>query len=280
MCKRAAAPAAGASKRSKKQYSQAAGGSSSGAELARGMRGVLITCDPHVEKKAIRECIGLLSDLHERDTTNAAGEDAAADAGSTAGSALAAELAALQEEGGKPDARAFSAVRSGCAGNVMIRFAASAAAEPVQLVDRAMERAAATGISCAPHVVRMLPVQATCAAQPKAIVAAATPLLAALRGSEGSYAVQWKRRCNSGVDKMEVINGLAAAVLELAPKARVDLTRPDTALLVEVLRTVCCVSVLPAWVRHQGYNLRSVAGYVAPVREGGRKESAQFNGAQ
>ena len=240
----------GSRDKAKRKYFQGSGGESL---LATGTRGLLITCDVHQERKAIRECLALLDSLSGGDEVADAG--GAEEASGTAGDALARDLAALREQE-KGSAKRFAVAQTGIAGVIMIRIA-DAAVDPVQLADRVMEEAIASQRSCAPHVVRILPVQTTCSAHVGNITQAAAALLGALRGSEDTYAVQWRRRCNTGIDKMEVINAVAAAVSAVAPKARVDLAAPAAAVMVDVMKTVCCVSVLPDWRRVQSYNLRA-----------------------
>ena len=124
-----------------------------------------------------------------------------------------------------------------------------------------MEEALSARSSRAPHVVRMLPVQASCSVHTRNIVQAVAPLLqAALPGSEASFAVQWRRRHNTTLDKMEVINAVAGAVQEVAPKACVELSSPEAAVSIEVIKSVCCIGVLTHWQKYKEYNLRATAG--------------------
>ena len=75
--------------------------------------------------------------------------------------------------------------------------------------------------------------QAVCGATPAAIVAALQPLLAPLAGFGGTFAVQWRRRHNTAVDKESVIREVAAAVHAVAPKATVNLRAPSAAVVIE-----------------------------------------------
>ena len=197
-----------------------------GTELTAGMRGVIITCDSHLEHKAIRECFERFGMVTETGPRASGPKDDAAGAatGGTAGDALAREIEALKQGGRAAGARpAFSVAQTGCAGNVMIRFEGEAL-DPIEIVEQVMEEALTSRCSGAPHIVRMLPVQASCSAHVRNIVQTVEPLVqAALRGFEGTFAVQWRRRHNTSLDKMEVINAVAGALAEVAPKARLQL---------------------------------------------------------
>ena len=284
MSKRPADGAGGSDK--KKRYVQ---GHGAGAhDLGPGICGALVTCDVHLEREAIKEAYRLFDAQLDDAAPQATAEedDAKADVASTGGTAadaLAAELKALQGEASK-DAQAakkhvprLSIAQTGCNGTVFVRVASSAPLAPLALVDRVMERAQANAAgSKAPHVVRMLPVQATCSARSASSIAeAATPLLAAaLTGYTGSYAVVWRRRCNNELDKMSVINGLAAAMQQVAPRATVDLNGAEAAIVAEVIKTTCCLAVLPRWKEFHGYNLRTVSGGSAGDGSGGSKSEA------
>ena len=206
-----------------------------GTELTAGMRGVIITCDSHLEHKAIRECFERFGMVTETGPRASGPKDDAAGAatGGTAGDALAREIEALKQGGRAAGARpAFSVAQTGCAGNVMIRFEGEAL-DPIEIVEQVMEEALTSRCSGAPHIVRMLPVQASCSAHVRNIVQTVEPLVqAALRGFEGTFAVQWRRRHNTSLDKMEVINAVAGALAEVAPKARLQLP-PSSSLLAQ-----------------------------------------------
>ena len=257
----------------KAKYTQGSGPAAH--ELSPGLHGALVTCEVHLEREAIKETYRLFDAILDAEVPAAASNAAdVADAGpsKTAGDALAAELASLQGdaavEGGAEKAKPrLSVAQTGCNGTVFVRLDKAAALDPVSLVDRAMERAKAGAAGCrAPHVVRMLPVQCTCPARtPEGIAEAAAPLLAAaLSNYKGTYSVQWRRRCNNEIDKMAVINALAAALNKVAPDATVDLAAPEAAIVAEVIKTTCSLSVLPRWKEFSAYNLRTVSGGVAP----------------
>ena len=229
------------------------------------MTGALLSCDVHAEREAIREAYALFEDLApEKPCQNAAASTSFNDG--TAGEGLARELALLKGEGSAERAkslRRFGVAQTGCGGNVMIRFE-DASIDATELVERLMDNALASQECRAPHIVRMIPIQQTCGATTATILAALQPLLKPLAGYDGTYAVQWRRRCNDQINKMEVINAVAGAMVEVAPKATVDLVGAEVAILVEVIRKVALVSVLQKWQRFQQYNYRVVAGFTPP----------------
>jgi len=181
-------------------------------ELARGMRGVLFTCETHIEKRAIREAFTLLETLVGEAapasapgavpaTTAGAGGDAGGSGGgdgggNTAADALAAEIAELRGgSGGKGAAgggkgaptqrKRFSVAQTGCGGTIMVRFG-DASDDPMALASRAMDQAASSALSGAPHIIRFYPVTAVCGATATSIAAALEPLLEPLRGCDST----------------------------------------------------------------------------------------------
>ena len=48
------------------------------------------------------------------------------------------------------------------------------------------------------------------------------------------------------------------------PKNKVDLTDPELSIIIEVIKTVCCVSVVPDYALFRKYNLQEVVKDDAP----------------
>ena len=128
-----AAPAGGGGggKRHKGAYVHSKHTGRGASQLGPGMRGVLITCDVHMEKAAIGEAFRLIDELLETEGSHASADTkpvaeapARAIAATTAGDSLAAELAALQQQ--KPsvsDAAKghVSAARGACVRRIISR---------------------------------------------------------------------------------------------------------------------------------------------------------------
>lgn len=298
MNKKRGAPPDGAKQQQQKRKNYTGAYVPKSSELQPGMRGCLITCDVHFEREAIKEAFRLLEDLAEMHEAAAApppppagGAPAAAAGGpsaSTAGDSLQAELQALQAASEERKAqkhsadgssveptKPFSVAQTGCNGNIFIRFSKDVKSSPIALVDRIFERTSAKSAAGgrAPHIIRMLPISLTCPSSHD-IGAAVAPLTDAplaeggLQGFSGTYRVEWRRRCNSDVDKVKVIDAVASQIAKAAPSATVDLRQAECAVVAEVIKTTCCLGVLPRWKEFQGYNLRACAGEVPSTASG------------
>ena len=250
------------------------------------MRGCIVTCDVHLERDAIREAFCLFEQLLEAEasalepapsqTTSIASASSSVPSTASAGDALQAELRALQEQEastapgpsgeGKNAAamtKPFSVAQTGCNGNIFIRFSNDVPLSPVALVDRVFAKAkAGEAGGRAPHIIRMLPVSLTCpsSADISLAIAPLTNVSSAkggLTNFTGTYRVEWRRRCNTDINKMAVIDAVAGAIQTAAPKATVDLSNAECAVVAEVIKTTCCLSVLPKWRENCGYNFRA-----------------------
>ena len=93
---------------------------------------MLLTCDVHVEREAIKEAYRLFESVLDAEAPPPADDTTDASAG-TAGDALAAELSALQGEAAaksKSQPR-MSIAQTGCKGTIFVKLGDSAALGPV-----------------------------------------------------------------------------------------------------------------------------------------------------
>lgn len=245
------------------------------SDLNVGMRGVLVTCDTHAEKGAVREGFSVLSQAWDliaasREASAPAGDGDCGGEGSTAGGTgitdlaqeIAAEAAALNDE------RRFFVAQTGCQGFIVLRLNTTIPSSPnlLQLVDRVCESAATDGELGVRFIARMLPCQAVCRADLPKMVAAVRAAVAAERERLGasrctSFAIQFKQRYNAKtLDRDEVIRVVAdSAKLEL-PGATVSINDPALCIVLEVVKTFCCVCVVDRWLRNKRYSLRALQG--------------------
>lgn len=76
------------------------------------------------------------------------------------------------------------------------------------------------------------------------------------------------------MSKERVIDELAGMVSAKNPANRVDLTQPELSVLVEIIRNMCCISVLPDYYHFKKYNLLEIAG----IKEGAGSSNAAEGG--
>lgn len=68
-----------------------------------------------------------------------------------------------------------------------------------------------------------------------------------------------RRRNNSNVLREELIEDIASYIKLRNPLHRADMKQPELVIIVEVIRNICCMSVVPKYFHYRKYNLLEVA---------------------
>ncbi|TRY86150.1 hypothetical protein DNTS_030209 [Danionella cerebrum] len=229
----------------------------SGNELDVGAQGVLITCNME-ERKCTCEALDLLGEYadaiygpppegeFEKDHPD---ED-------DAEKALQKEVSQLKWST-KWTLQRFHAQPSGAFNVVFIR---SQGVDPVELVHRIFTDLEKSKQSKARAIIRMIPVTMTCRAYPDDMDRALGVFLQRwfLAPQRATFNICFKSRNSGHMHRDDVISDVAALVAKLNPRNKVDLKNPELSIVIEVIKTVCCVSVLPDYFRFRKYNLQEV----------------------
>ncbi|KAK2909568.1 hypothetical protein Q8A67_005405 [Cirrhinus molitorella] len=250
-------------KRSRKRFGGHAHKKQKGCrELEVGAQGVLITCNMN-ERKCTSEAYSLLNEYADAlygpeqpaDTQNSLSEDEEEDEDAEA--ALKKEVSQIQSSI-KTHQQRFSAVESGANNVVFIR---THGVDPEQLVHHILSDLHQTKKRKSRVILRMLPVSGTCKAFPEDMEKFLSVFLerwfkAPLRAT---YQICFKARNSSHNKRDDVIKAVAGLVGKLNPLNKVDLTNPELSIIIEIIKTVCCVSVLKDYMLFRKYNLQEVA---------------------
>ncbi|XP_066293344.1 THUMP domain-containing protein 1-like [Branchiostoma lanceolatum] len=222
-----------------------------------GMKGVLVTCNKN-EKACIREAYNLLNEYADE---MYGPEIAASDSGSESEdgdveAALAKEVAQMKDKAGK-EKRRFQAMDSG-ANNVV--FIQSQLESPDELVHHILDDINTSKKFKTRNVLRMIPVMSACKAYLENVKKSAEEMFPKFFSGENnpSYAIVFKTRNSGTMKRDEVIKALAGVVSEVNPACKVNLNSPDLAIVIEVIRTVCCMSVLKDYFKLKKYNIHSI----------------------
>ncbi len=229
-----------------------------------GSRGVLVSCVMGREQQAGREAVAILADAHEAlaPPADAAGDDAAG--GDAPPADIAAELAA--EVAGLKDAKQQPLLWRdvGIPSLVYVEARYAGAPSPSALVAHACAAAKASGQNRARLCKRFYPVDATCASTPAAMAALAAELAAehfpagAAAGAGLGFAVDMNRRAAPpALERGAAISIFADAVAQ--PPHRVRLDDPDLAIVVNVIKGACGVSVVRGFKALAKFNLALLA---------------------
>lgn len=98
-------------------------------------------------------------------------------------------------------------------------------------------------------ITRMIPIQATCFASSAEIKATVEELLQKFffpNKNYKSFAVSIQKRICNNVKKPEIIDMIAGRILDSDKKYKVSLDNPDATIVVEVVRTLCGIAVVPS----------------------------------
>uniref|UniRef100_A0A8C8ANB2 THUMP domain-containing protein 1 n=1 Tax=Otus sunia TaxID=257818 RepID=A0A8C8ANB2_9STRI len=171
--------------------------------------------------------------------------------------------AALKKEVGQIRAsteqklRRFQSVESGANNVVFIR---TRGIEPENLVHHILKDMHATKKKKTRVILRMLPISGTCKAfmedMKKYTETFFEPWFKA--PNKGTFQIVYKARNNSHMSREEVIKELAGIVGSLNPENKVDLNNPQYTIVVEIIKNVCCLSVVRDYVLFRKYNLQEV----------------------
>merc|ERR1712059_59465 len=111
------------------------------------------------------------------------------------------------------------------------------------------------------YILRMIPIMGTCKAYEKNMEELFNRILSNIlvEDKEVSYCVMFKTRNNTQVKRDDVIRLVGSCVREQAAKSVVDLKNPNLGIVVEVIRSICCVGVTWNYMAKKKYNLSELA---------------------
>lgn len=231
-------------------------------ELEVGMQGILITCNMN-ERKCTAEAFNLLNEYADKlygpeklqDNNGSSSDEEEADE-EDVDVALKKEVAQLQASGAKHERR-FQALDSG-ANNVI--FIKTKNLESDKLVHHILSDLHSTKKKKSRVILRMLPVTGTCKAFQDDMVKYLTTFLEPWFKTPNcaTYQIAFKARNSSHNKRDEIIKSIAGLIGKLNPKNKVDLTNPELTVIVEVIKAVCCISVVKDYTLYRKYNVQEV----------------------
>ncbi|KAM6156210.1 THUMP domain-containing protein 1 [Rhynchocyon petersi] len=230
-------------------------------QLEPGLQGILITCNMN-ERKCVEEAYSLLNEYGDdmygpekftdknQQPPGSEGEEDDVEA------ALKREVDDIRTST-EMKLRRFQSVESGANNVVFIR---TLGIEPEKLVHHILQDVYKTKKKKTRVILRMIPVSGTCKAflddMKKYAETFLEPWFRA--PNKGTFQIVYKSRNNSHMSREEVIKELAGIVGSLNSENKVDLTNPQYTVVVEIIKTVCCLSVVKDYMLFRKYNLQEV----------------------
>lgn len=112
------------------------------------------------------------------------------------------------------------------------------------------------------NVLRFIPVEIVCKANMTDIINAAGNLFDKhLLKESKTFSIVFNHRMNNSVKRDTIIKELASLVTLKNVNNKVDLKNPQVVVMVEVLKGLCCLSVLPDYFKLRKYNLAELVAH-------------------
>ena len=92
-----------------------------------------------------------------------------------------------------------------------------------------------------------------------------------------TYCVIFKARLNQNFFKQDAIDIVGDIMKELCPNAKVEYKNPDLAIVFEVMKSHCCLSVVPHYYKYKKYNLIELAASTLAAIETENKPESDTN---
>ena len=123
-------------------------------------------------------------------------------------------------------------------------------------------------------LLRLIPIEQTCKAYEdnvkEAMQKIALKHFDKEKTANKSYAILFKSRCNQDFSKETAIKIIGNVIKDINPNAKVEYKTPDLVIMVEVMKSNCCLSILPDYYGYKKYNLIELA--TAPLQKKSSEE--------
>lgn len=249
--------------------------------LEPGLKGFICTCNIR-EKDCVREAYNILNEYADQLYGNEKErnwrerpEKANDESDGEIETALTNELESIKAETKKTvDGRRFQVVESGANNCLFIRTNLE---DPVDLVQHILKDIEATKKQKTRFLLRMVPIEVTCKAYMDDIKEKVSVLFDKyFTKEEKTFSIVINRRNSNMVSRDEAIAELAEMIKMRNINNRVDLKQPQLTVIIEVIRSMCCIGILPDYFRFRKYNLLELA---SPEGKKGEEGSQQKDDA-
>ncbi|XP_078041477.1 THUMP domain-containing protein 1 [Augochlora pura] len=158
--------------------------------------------------------------------------------------------------------RRFQVVDTGVKNVIFIR---STLANPLELVTKIVTKLDNTKQQRTRYILRLLPIEVVCKAYMSDIKQKADIVLEKYFAQEPkTFSIVFNHHSNHNIHRDEVIKDLAEIISKKNPGNKADLKNPELAVIVEVIRGVCLISVAPHYYKFKKYNLVEICNVKEP----------------
>lgn len=222
-------------------------------------RGFLATCNFR-EKECVKECYNLLNSYYEspdsKGTSDGLGQDPKNSDEEEEDISTQLENQ-IQASKIKAKERVFHAVDTQVQNCVFIEASIE---DPLSLGVRIVRDIAEHKLASTRFLLRLIPVEIVCRANLVDMMQTAEKLFDKhFLAEPKTYAIIFNRRHNNDIKRETVIKEFAD-IIQAKNQNKVDLSAPQLAVVVEVIKGFCCLSVVPDYYALKKYNLVELCG--------------------
>lgn len=247
--------------------------------LEPGFKGFFCTCNFR-EKDCVREAYNLLNeyagklypDLGEEKppaepdvaTMPADGSESESEDDEDIGDMLKRELNTVKKNSQKSlRHKRFQVVETGASNCIFVK---TNLPSPEELTAAIMKDLHTTRLQKTRHVLRLLPILATCKANLPDIMEAAGRLFDQYFLKESStFAVIFNKRFNNSVSRELVIKELADLIVLKNSANKADLKNPKLCIIIEIIKGMCLITIVDNYYMYKKYNLNELCKEETPV---------------
>lgn len=173
------------------------------------------------------------------------------------GDMLKRELDTMKKESQKSlKHKRFQVVETGASNCIFIK---TNLPSPEELTTAIIKDLSTTKVQKTRHVLRLLPIMATCKANLPDIMECAGKLFDKYFLKESStFAVIFNKRFNSSVSRDLIIKELAELIVLKNGNNKADLKNPGLCIIVEIIKGICLLSVVDNYFSFKKYNLHEI----------------------
>lgn len=132
--------------------------------------------------------------------------------------------------------------------------------DPFLLVKTVAEDIIETNISQSRYLIRLIPIEITCKAYINDIKITIEKLLDKYFSQEPkTFSIVYNHRNNNNLDKIEVIKTIADSVLQKNSEHKVNLDNAEISIIVEIIKSIALVSIVPNFKKYKKFNLHSLS---------------------
>lgn len=228
-----------------------------------GIRGFLATCN-YREKDCVRECYNILNHYADQlygpsnAVKEASKEDKPEEPDETdIADDLQKEIDAAKAASKPGTGCRFNSIDTGAKNCIFIK---TTLPDPVELHMKIIKDIAETKVKKTRYLLRFTPIQVVCQANVDEIIKASGALFDKYFLKEGkTFAIVFNRRLNNDIKRDEIIKILADLVFDKNVKNKVDLKNAELAVIIEIIKGKCCLSVVEDYFKYRKYNLFELA---------------------